>query len=70
MKPIALAAIGLMAVALSACASRYNDGYYDRYGYYHSYRGHYEYTDRDRAYDPTYRSRDYDDSRPYYRDRY
>ena len=67
MKPIAFAAIGLMAVALSACASRY-DGYYDRYGYYHSYRGHYEYTDRDRGNDPYYRLRDYDDNR--YRDRY
>ena len=33
MKNIAFAAIGLTALALSACASRYDDGYYDRYGY-------------------------------------
>jgi len=67
MKKIAIIAIGLTALGLSGCASRY-DGYYDRYGYYHGYRGHIEYTDRDR--DPYYRSRDYDESRPYYRDRY
>ena len=66
MKPIALAAIGLMAVALSACASRYYDGYYDRYGYYHSDRGYYG--DRDRYNDPYYGSRDYYGDR--YRDRY
>lgn len=55
--------IGLAGVALSACASRY-DGYYDRYGYYHSYRGDYGYSDR--YYD---RDRDgvpnYADRRPY-----
>jgi hypothetical protein len=70
MKTIALAAISITVVALSACAPRYYDGYYDRYGYNHGYRGHIEYTDRDRYDDPYYRSRDYDESRPYSRDRY
>lgn len=69
MKNIALVAIGLTALALSACAPRYYDRYdrYDRYGYY-GQRGHVEYTDRDRYNDPYYSSRDYDPSRPDYRD--
>jgi len=46
MKTIILAAIGVSALALSACASRYDGGYYDRYGYYHGYRGDYAYSDR------------------------
>src|SRR5690348_5634033 len=41
MKTIILAAIGVSALALSGCASRYDGGYYDRYGYYHGYRGDY-----------------------------
>ena len=67
MKNIALIAMGLTALALSACAPRYYDDRYDRYGYYGS-RGHVEYTDRDRYNDPYYSSRDYDQSRPDYRD--
>jgi hypothetical protein len=71
MKNIAIIAIGLTALtlsslALSACAPRYYDRY-DRYGYYGT-RGHIEYTDRDRYNDPYYSSRDYDETRPYYRD--
>ena len=69
MKKITFAAaaltIGLAGVVLSACASRY-DGYYDRYGYYHGYRGDYAY--RDYRYDRD-RDRDgvpnYADRRPY-----
>ena len=63
MRTIILAAIGVSALALSACASRY-DGYYDRYGYNHGYRS--DYADRDYRYD---RDRDgvpnYADRRPY-----
>ena len=61
--------IGLAGVALSACASRYSDGYYDRYGYYHSDRGYY--ADRDYRYDRAYRyDRDRDnDGVPNYADR-
>ncbi len=51
MKTIAFAAIGLTALALSACASRSYDGYYDRYGAYHGYHDrYYGYSDRDRSY--------------------
>jgi hypothetical protein len=51
MKTIAFAAIGLTALALSACASRSYDGYYDRYGAYHGYHDrYYGYSDRDRYY--------------------
>lgn len=63
MKTIALAAFGLTALALSACA-RY--GYYDRDGYDNGYRSHYGFGDR--FGDAHYRSHDYDDYR--YRDRY
>jgi hypothetical protein len=48
MKKIAIVAIGLTALAISACAPRYYDRY-DRYGYSGS-RDYYGYTDRDRAY--------------------
>lgn len=69
-KILAFAAVGLTALTLSACASRYyGDGYYDRYGdRYYSDR---YYGDRyygDRTYD---RDRDndgvpnYADRRPY-----
>ena len=70
MKKIAIIAVGLTALALSACAPRYYDRY-DRYGYYGP-RGYIEYPDRDRYNDPYYSSRDYDQTRPYrnYRDRY
>jgi len=69
MKKIAIVAIGLTALALSACAPRYYDRY-DRYGYYGP-RGHVEYTDRDRYDDSYYSSRDYDRTRDRdYRDRY
>jgi hypothetical protein len=60
MKTIALAAIGLTAVALSACAGGYYDRYdrYDRYGYYDRYdRGYY---DRDRDGVPNRYDRDRD----------
>ncbi len=60
MKTFALAAIGITAVALSACAGRYYDRY-DRYGY-----------DRDGYYDRGYYDRDYDRDRdgvPNYADR-
>ena len=63
MKTIAFAAVGLTALALSACASRYDDGYYSRYGYSHSYRD--GYYDRDYRYD---RDRD-NDGVPNYADR-
>jgi hypothetical protein len=79
-KTVALVAIAITGLALSACVPRYYDGYYDRYGYSHGYRDRYydngyrdRYYDngyRDRYDDPTYRSRDYDESRPYYRNRY
>jgi hypothetical protein len=66
MKTIAFAAVGLTALALSACASRgydgYYDGYYDRYGANHGYHDrYYGYSDRDRYYgdrDRTYGDRD------------
>ena len=64
MKTIAFAAIGLTALALSACASRSYDGYYDRYGAYHGYQDRYygrdQYrSDRDRDNDgvPNYADR-------------
>ena len=75
MKTIVFAAIGLTALALSGCVSRYDSGYYDRSGYYHGYRDHY--ADRDYRYDRAYRyDRDndgvpnYADRRPYDPDRY
>ena len=77
MKKIAIVAIGLTALAISACAPRYYDRY-DRYGY-DGPRGHYEYSDRaygDRAYDrdrdgvPNRYDRDRDnDGVPNYADR-
>jgi len=79
MKIIAFAAIGLTALALSACAGRYyGDGYYDRYGTYHGDR---YYSDRyygDRTYSDRYYDRDrdndgipnYADRRPYNPNRY
>jgi hypothetical protein len=66
MKTLALAAIGITAVALSACAGRYYDRYdrYDRYGYY----GDRSYSDR--YYDRGYYDRDRDnDGVPNYADR-
>ncbi|HET7085236.1 MAG TPA: hypothetical protein VFI23_10730 [Rhizomicrobium sp.] len=66
MKTIVFAALGLTALALSACAPY--DGY-DRYGSYHGYRG--AYADRDYRYDRGYRyDRDRDnDGVPNYADR-
>lgn len=70
MKTIAFAAIGIAAVALSACAGRY----YDDRGYYGS-RGHVEYSDRgyydrDRDGIPNRYDRDRDnDGVPNYADR-
>jgi len=70
MKTIAFAAIGITAVALSACAGRY----YDERGYYGS-RGHVEYSDRgsydrDRDGIPNRYDRDRDnDGVPNYADR-
>ena len=49
MKTTAIVAIGLAALAISACAPRYYDRY-DRYGYDSWPRGYYGYADRDRAY--------------------
>jgi len=66
MKTIAFAAIGLTALALSACASRYDDGYYGRYHYSQSYRD----GDRDRDGVPSRYDRDRDnDGVPNYADR-
>jgi len=68
MKTIAFAAIGLTALALSACASRSYDGYYDRYGAYHGYHDrYYGYSDRDRTYSD--RDRYYGDRDQYRSDR-
>jgi hypothetical protein len=71
MKNIALLAIGLGALALSACVPRYYDDRSGRDGYYEP-RGHVDYSDRNRTNDPYYandpdqgRSRARDD-----RDRY
>src|SRR5580765_3290763 len=63
MKTIAFAALGLTALALSACAGRYYDGYYDRYGtnYGDRYYGD-RYYDRDRDNDGV---PNYADRRPY-----
>jgi hypothetical protein len=60
MKKIAIVAIGLTALALSACAPRYYDRY-DRYGYSGS-RDYYGYADRDRDNDGV---PNYADRRPY-----
>ena len=70
MKKIALVAISLAGLMLTACAPRYYDGYYDRDGYYRGYRGH-AYGERynDPYYGSRYRDHDYDD-RAYDRDRY
>ena len=68
MKTILLAAVGFSALALSACASRYDDGYYGRYGYHSSYRD--GYYDRDRDGIPNRYDRDRDnDGVPNYADR-
>jgi len=71
MKKIAIVALGLTGLALSACASRYSDGYYDRYGYDRGYRGsYYSYSDRDRDGIPYAYDRDRDnDGVPNYADR-
>jgi hypothetical protein len=68
MNKIALVAIGLAALAISACAPRYYDRY-DRYGYYEP-RGYYGYADRDRDGIPNSYDRDRDnDGVPNYADR-
>ena len=65
MKKIAIIAIGLSAVAISACAPRYYDRY-DRYGP----RDGYAYSDRDRDGVPNRYDRDRDnDGVPNYADR-
>ena len=65
MKKIAIVAIGLSALAISACAPRY----YDRDGYYGP-RDHYGYYDRDRDGIPNRYDRDRDnDGVPNYADR-
>jgi hypothetical protein len=72
MKKIAIVAIGLSALAISACAPRYYDRYdrYDRYGYYGP-RDHVEYADRDRDGVPNRYDRDRDnDGVPNYADRH
>jgi len=67
MKKIAIIAIGLTAVAISACAPRYYDRY-DRYGY--GPRDGYAYSDRDRDGIPNRYDRDRDnDGVPNYADR-
>ena len=69
MKKIAIVAIGLTAVAISACAPRYYDRY-DRYGYDSGPRGYYGYSDRDRDGIPNRVDRDRDnDGVPNYADR-
>ncbi len=70
MKKIALLAIGLAGLALSACAPRYYDDRYDRHGYYEP-RDHYgAYADRDRDGVPNRYDRDRDnDGVPNYADR-
>ena len=68
MKNIAITAIGLTALALSACAPSYYDRY-DRYGYY-APRDSYAYSDRDRDGVPNRYDRDRDnDGVPNYADR-
>ncbi|HEX4636663.1 MAG TPA: hypothetical protein VH189_10815 [Rhizomicrobium sp.] len=70
MRTIAFAAIGLMSLALSACAGRYYDGYYDRYGYYHGDRYYGDRYSSDRYYDRDRYDRDRDnDGVPNYADR-
>jgi hypothetical protein len=67
MKKIAIVAIGLAALAISACAPRYYDRY-DRYGY--GPRDGYAYSDRDRDGVPNRYDRDRDnDGVPNYADR-
>ena len=70
MKKIAIVVIGLTALAISACASRYNDRY-DRSGYYGPRDGYaYSYRDRDRDGIPNSINRDRDnDGVPNYADR-
>ena len=71
MKNIAITAIELTALALSACAPSYYDRYdrYDRYGYY-APRDSYAYSDRDRDGVPNRYDRDRDnDGVPNYADR-
>jgi hypothetical protein len=69
MKKAAFIALGLTALAISACAPAYYGDRYDRYGYYERDR---YYGDRDRYYGD--RDRDgvpnYADRRPYNPDRY
>ena len=68
MKKIAIVAIGLTALAISACAPRTYDRY-DRYGYYGP-RDHSAYADRDRDGVPNRYDRDRDnDGVPNYADR-
>ena len=60
MKKIAIVAIGLTAVAITACAPRYYDRY-DRYGYYGPRDGYaYSYRDADRDGVPNRYDRDRD----------
>ena len=59
MKTIALAAIGVAVLALSACAGPYYDRY-DRYGYYDRYDRTYYDRDRDNDGVPNFADR-----RPY-----
>ena len=66
-KTIALLALALTGAALSACASRYYDDRYDRYGYYGP-RDHIAYADRDGIPNRVDRDRD-DDGVPNYADR-
>ena len=70
MNKIAIFAIGLSALAMSACAPRYYDRY-DRYGYYGPRDGYaYSYRDRDRDGIPNSVDRDRDnDGVPNYADR-
>jgi hypothetical protein len=70
MKKIAVVAIGLTALAITACAPRYYDRY-DRYGYYGPRDGYaYSYRDRDRDGIPNRVDRDRDnDGVPNYADR-
>jgi hypothetical protein len=70
MKTIAFVAISLTALALSGCAGRYYDGYYDRYGSYHGDRYYGDRTYGDRYYSDRYYDRDRDnDGVPNYADR-
>jgi hypothetical protein len=70
MKKLAIVAIGLTALAATACAPRYYDRY-DRYGYYGPRDGYaYSYRDSDRDGVPNRYDRDRDDDGvPNYADR-